>query len=456
MQDLVIEDYTDWDWLPQAAAEIESYLKRLLTEVSITPHDVSARHKSIESFQEKCSRKDYAEPRRQVTDCVAARVITYSTTDRDRVRELIRGRFELVEDRMPGEEKPPRRRGYDCAHLVVGGERSDAPPGWLVAGGPLARYFSRFEGLEIQVRTVAAHAWAEFEHHVRYKGAEYPQIGDHDQETIDQLFGAASDARRALDETFIAIERVLSNPTGGSTGQAAKEPLHTEGVRATISPDNLQVFLNERFPEDEEPSPAGLEFACSIVSACGIDSIEALGNALSSVDGEQVRRLMSTTMPVTQVRRLDDELLALHAEQYIHDTASIGSDRWAEGRAEKLQWRFDRLRRKVHVYEVAGDDCPKELRNVRMAAARAVREVAQLLADRLGPQAVVIEDAISVVDDLPGSMRPRKLVLADGGVIWVATNLTREYSEELLRQLLERAGELDVQVTKSGIALAES
>lgn len=132
------EDLKDWDWLPGAAGEIADYLRRLLTEGAIDAHDVSARHKSIQSFQDKCARKAYDDPRRQVTDCVAARIITYSITDRNKVCELIRSRFELSEDRMPGEEKEERRRGYDCVHLIATGERSGASTGWLVGGGDLA------------------------------------------------------------------------------------------------------------------------------------------------------------------------------------------------------------------------------------------------------------------------------------------------------------------------------
>src|SRR5699024_4486610 len=66
---------------------------------------------------------------------------------------------------------------------------------------------------EIQIRTVASHAWAEFEHSRRYKGVGYRKVSEHDRETIDQLFGAAADARSALDETFTAIDRVLANPS---------------------------------------------------------------------------------------------------------------------------------------------------------------------------------------------------------------------------------------------------
>lgn len=58
--------------------------------------------------------------------------------------ELVRSRFVVKEDMNPGADKPPARRGYDCAHLVVTGELQDRSRDWLVAGGHLARYFDRF------------------------------------------------------------------------------------------------------------------------------------------------------------------------------------------------------------------------------------------------------------------------------------------------------------------------
>ena len=213
MPALDITDYVDWDWLPGAADEIKVYLTRLLTEGSIVAHAVDSRSKSIASFQEKCARKGYDNPRLEVTDTVAVRLIMYSVTDKDRAVELVRERFDVAEDFNPGDLKDSERRGYDCAHLIVTGEKGTGSRDWMVAGGSLSKYFDRFGGLEIQIRTVASHAWAEFEHSRRYKGTLYEKISEHDRRTIDQLFGAAADARSALDETFTAIERVLANPT---------------------------------------------------------------------------------------------------------------------------------------------------------------------------------------------------------------------------------------------------
>lgn len=450
------EDFTDWDWLPQAATEAESYLKRLVAEGAIAPHDISARHKSITSYRDKCERKAYADPRKELTDGVAARVITYSVTDRDRVCDLIRGRFEVAEDFKPGDLKAESHRGYDCVHLVVTGEDPNVSGDWMVAGGDLDRYFKRFNGLEIQVRTVAAHALAEFEHHVRYKGAEYPELNTHDRETIDQLFGAASDARRALDETFIAIERVLSNPSSGSPEAVPSAEKEVDG-RTPIAKAEMQKFLAERFPTDSNASPEGLEFACEIARASGLDSMEQLENALDEVDGEQVRKLMATTTRVTRVRRLDDELLALFGETYIDKTGKLGVGSWAQVRSERLYSRLDRLRGKVQVYELFGRDLPRELRDIRMSAARVVREIARAMGDALGPDAVLVEGAIATAaTDLPPSTRAREVRLRSGESLWVATNLNRESSERIVAELFEKGSALDLEVEKSGETIAST
>ena len=459
-------DYVDWDWLPGAAAEIEVYLARLLTEASITAHAVDARSKSIASFQEKCALKEYDNPRQQVTDTVAIRLITYSVTDQERAVELGRSRFVVKEDMNPGADKPPARRGYDCAHLVVTGELQDRSRDWLVAGGHLARYFDRFGGLEIQIRTVASHAWAEFEHSRRYKGVGYRKVSEHDRETIDQLFGAAADARSALDETFTAIDRVLANPSRaasleesvdevptGEDGPAESELSCASESEGQLDAALMKNFLARRFPNDNEGSEAGVEFACELVRACGLSSIQETASALSSIDSTEVRNLMSTTIAVTRVRRLDDELLAVFGEDYIRNTESIGT---VSRRGDQLRWRFDRLRGKVTVkrspvaFQILGDDCPDAVRVLKLPAARAVRELAGIVANRGGAQSIVMSGAISTDDDLPMSTRARPVRLEDGTNLWVATNLNRAASEALMSSIVDSAPALDLRVLRAG------
>lgn len=447
-------DFKNWDWLPHAARELEAYLNRMLTEGTVTAHVVSARAKTITSFQEKCARKNYANPIQDVTDTVAARIITYSTTDRDQVIKLIRDRFDIMpnEDRNPGAERPDEVRGYDCWHFIVTGERHEANARWATAGGKLQRYFATYGGLEIQVRTVAAHAWAEFEHARRYKSEQYLSVNDQDRATIDQLFAAASDARRALDETFVAIDRILSRPSApaeidNSADQAAEseEPLSS----TTITPESLDDYLGERYPDDGHPSSAGLRFAVELVNACDISTIEELRRELKGIDADKIRRLMELATPVTTVRRLDDDLLAAYGEQFIAWTSTIGNNR---NRREQLEWRFNRVRnktgtRRYSTFTLAGEDCPDHLTKNPIPASRAVRELAKIIAESAGAQASLIPDWIALTrEELRPSLRPKEVRLENGNSLWIATNLNREASESLIQELLGNATGLDVQV----------
>lgn len=453
-------DYRDWDWLPDAAVEVKDYLTRLLTEGSITAHAVQSRSKSIASFQEKCVRKGYEDPRRQVTDTVAVRLIMYSDIDKERACELVRERFACREDFNPGVHKQgTSRQGYDCAHLVVTGEAHGQARGWLVAGGPLARYFDRFGGLEIQIRTVASHAWAEFEHSRRYKGAGYQAVSEEDRRTIDDLFREAAELRERLDATFVAIEERLANPTGpaGATAagpdEAVEETEETEAaITDAITPASVAAYLAERFPDDAAGSEKGVAFACELLEACGIASIQQLAQELSLIDAAEVRRLMETTTPVTRVRRLDDELLALYGEDYIARTADAGT---YGRRADQLRWRYDRLRNKVTVrprpvtYQLIGRDCPEHLLHRQMPAARAVREIARILAEHRGVAAALREGSISRADDLDPGVRARPVRLADGSELWIATALKRQDAQRLMDSLLTGSG-LDLTVMRDG------
>ena len=470
-------DYVAWDWLPRAALEVQDYLGRLLTEASITAHAVDARSKSIQSFQEKCRRKGYEDPTRQVTDTVAVRLITYSETDRERAAALVRERFAVADEEDLAATKAPSRRGYSSTHLVVTGEAHGQARGWLIAGGDLARYFEHFGGLEIQIRTVAAHAWAEFEHARRYKSHAYDVIPAPDRERIDELFGKAADARQALDETFVEIERVLANPTTpevtpvpeepadagearggvvghpGTDGEAPARAATVDEAPPAVEAADLTAFLAERFPRDTEGSEHGVTFALDLLRLSGITSLEMLRRELSGLRSAQVRALMDTGTPVTRVRRLDDELLALYGEEYILATQDAGV---YTRRGEQLHWRNDRLRNKVSVrasserYQLFGSDCPHELRAVRVPAPRAVRELAQVIADRQGADLVSIEGAVSGGEDLPAATRPRPVRLEDGSQLWVATNLSRMAAERLLGDLLSRAPDLDLRILRDG------
>lgn len=104
------------------------------------------------------------------------------------------------------------------------------------------------------------------------------RVSEHDRETIDQLFGAAADARSALDETFTAIDRVLANPSRaasleesvdevptGEDGPAESELSCASESEGQLDAALMKNFLARRFPNDNEGSEAG---SSSLASWC--------------------------------------------------------------------------------------------------------------------------------------------------------------------------------------------
>lgn len=244
---------------------------------------------------------------------------------------------------------------------------------------------------------MAGHAWAEFEHARRYKGAQYEAVGKQDKETIDQLFGAASDARRALDETFVAIDRILARPTIDSERphiQVRVEPeaVHGETLSTPLDKDALSDFLQSRFPDDTDGSQIGIEFGIELARCCGIDTVELLESALEDVDSEQVRALMESGGPVTRVRRLDDEMLAHFGQDYIEKTKNAGN---VQHRGRQLEWRYDRLRGKTRyrTYLLLSRTRQAEFDAGPYTAVGALREVARILASELGRRPSLFRDS---------------------------------------------------------------
>ena len=95
----------------------------------------------------------------QITDQIGVRVITYVHSDVAAVAEVLDDELAMLDDRDLGEETAREGRfGYASRHLLVQTPRAPSSRRW------------RGTGASVQVRTVLQHAWAEFEHDIRYKG----------------------------------------------------------------------------------------------------------------------------------------------------------------------------------------------------------------------------------------------------------------------------------------------
>ena len=95
----------------------------------------------------------------------------------------------VLDDRDMGQETASEGRfGYSSRHLLIALDDSAAPP---VA--------------TVQIRTVLQHAWAEFEHDIRYKGT----VPAEHAPDFDRRFTLAAGLLELADREFAAIRAAL-------------------------------------------------------------------------------------------------------------------------------------------------------------------------------------------------------------------------------------------------------
>jgi ppGpp synthetase/RelA/SpoT-type nucleotidyltranferase len=424
------------------ARETRRFLEELASDAAIDIHLVEARAKTLESYTEKSTRtnKDgspkYTGPADQIHDCVAARLITYTIRTRDLLASLIEDLCILREPRHnPGEGT---HNGYDSEHLVICGIKDSATRGHF---GKLAKYLDKYQGLEIQVRSVAGHAWAEYEHDTRYKSGNYNALTDDDKKRVGRYFAEAGGMRRYMDKIFDEIEELLRPQDVGPIGdpvQGIDEPSTQPFDPTPLSAETLNEFIANRFPNDEPGEASYLAALASQLSGLNIATVGQLDAALSVLEEGQVARLMDYPNKPNRIRKIDDELLHVFQDRYVDATDDLD-------RRRLLRLRLRRVRGRFTIYSLEGLDG-----TLPVAAARAVRNLAKFVAERIGIERTTITGVIGAnqSDVTPGWIP--KEVETSVGSIYVATNLNRAHAEELMADLVSRVPGSGVQVRRAG------
>ena len=237
----------------------------------------------------------------------------YVHSDVAAVAELLDEELTILDDRDLGEETARAGRfGYASRHLLVRTAADDDEHPELV--GELA---------SVQVRTVLQHAWAEFEHDIRYKG-NVPEDAAAD---LDRRFTLAAGLIELADREFATIRERIQAAAPGST---------TEPEADRIVGQDLATFLAGHYSDAGWSHTDHYDWIAGLLTQLGIDTIDDLADLLTSVDADAVIRRMGYRYPAGAVRRLDDALLAIFGEQYV--TLEGNSHR-----VPRLRERLDRL-----------------------------------------------------------------------------------------------------------------
>ena len=317
---------------PTLLATTEAYvvlIRTLLDDAGIDYLSVTGRTKSVSSFSAKANRTEggrllYPDPLEQITDQVGVRVITYVHSDVAAVAELLAEELTVLDDRDLGEETARAGRfGYASRHLLVrvdqtgpdGADGADGADGVEVGTREAAQPAGLSgERASVQVRTVLQHAWAEFEHDIRYKG----NVPDDAAADLDRRFTLAAGLIELADQEFATIRaRIQAAAPGSGVGGGSDAGSPTDQPARQIVGQELATFLAGHYRDAGWSHSDHYDWIAGLLAQLGIDTVEDLAGLLASVDADAVIRRMGYRYPAGAVRRLDDALLAVFGEQYV-------------------------------------------------------------------------------------------------------------------------------------------
>ncbi|MEJ6020524.1 GTP pyrophosphokinase [Corynebacterium sp. H113] len=330
-------------WLaahPTAAADFADGISEILADSGLAFDQVTARVKTWRSLRMKAMRRRddgsfvYADPWADIHDLVGARITTYHSTEIPSVLEVLADDLDILrttdktlETRISGQ------LGYGSHHLVCR------------IGENAPNILEPYKGLEfeIQVRTVLQHAWAEFEHDIRYKSAE----GVVDPR-IDRAFALAAGLIELADQQFDQIASIIDeqeqeaasaqdsdSTTSDATGRDSS-PNRADDVEinAETLPGVLTLFL-PRIPRSKSEHYAWLE---DILDANGVDTVGELRKLLEPRRVDQVSKAMRYRFTPGHARIIDDCLLAEFGEDHITQTQHLGLH--PEARVKRMKVRL--------------------------------------------------------------------------------------------------------------------
>ncbi len=309
--------------LRDATDRFVALVTTLLDDAGINYLSVSGRAKSVASFAAKADRSVngrplFPDPLTQITDQIGVRVITYLQSDVMAVADLLSDQLAVLDDRDMGQETASEGRfGYASRHLLVVPEAGRSTP---------AAYDALHErAAQVQVRTVLQHAWAEFEHAIRYKGT----IPEEHVPDLDRRFTLAAGLLELADREFTLIRDRLQ----ATVPEQHPEADHTD---PRISAQDLATFLASQYADAGWSRTDHYAWVSGLLLELGITSLDELAGLLTSVDSSVINARMGYRYPPGAVRRLDDALLAVFGERYV---ALHGNDH----RVGLLRTRLDRL-----------------------------------------------------------------------------------------------------------------
>lgn len=251
---------TDYDdFLNEVMRTVGKLLKRNQIPIAF---DVLGRTKSVESITEKAQRVDFKKSITEFHDIVGLRIVLLFPEFKEKVIDLLCHEFKLLNDPSKTQQKPDSF-GYSSIHLILGiKEQWATTPDWENHAG---------KKIEIQIRTVSEHIWAETSHALFYKREEnIPNIIKRDLSRVSALLEVVDEKLQSLKRQ---VEEHFNNVKEWSYEEILKMDLNSETFRRAMLKNSNDIY---DYPDSQNKELSSrIEHDYNIININLLDSLIA-------------------------------------------------------------------------------------------------------------------------------------------------------------------------------------
>jgi putative GTP pyrophosphokinase len=265
----------------------------------------------------------YNDPLRQITDLAGVRIIAFFPKTLANVEAMVAEEFAIVERSDKGELLVEEERfGYQSIHYLVklSDERTRLPE------------YQRFRDavVEIQVRTILQHAWAEIEHDIQYKSASVIPAG------IRRRFMALAGLLDLADREFQAIQNEDVRLT-----EEARTSVEEGNLDVEITPSALKTYLDRKLGVDGRIAPFSYEWTARILKSLGFRTLDQVEKCIERYDDDRISQIAEGYRQ-GQTRRFEHVLLAGMGRRFI-ERHPLSGEPWFISRRTEMLEQFTRL-----------------------------------------------------------------------------------------------------------------